>query len=138
MPTGGDGGNFLTSQDQGIEDQRGKGGKEWEQASLYGRLGRAVGSRAGGSEIFGEAHTNLPRTLHMKPSLKLSPGPIAAAHATTPGGEAAQLSVVEAPPSCKETRSPQAQAWVPEAGQGWEGGVSGKGAESVLEREVRG
>lgn len=46
--------------------------------------------------------TKLPRTLHFPALEQLSPGSVAAAHAPTPGGEAARL-----PAACNK----QTQAW---------------------------
>lgn len=47
-----------------------------------------------------DTRTKLPRTLHSPAFEKLSPWPVAAAHAPTPGGEAAQMPVAEVPPTC--------------------------------------
>lgn len=69
----------------------------------------------GGVEIYRKILTKLPRTVHFPAFSKLSPGTIAAAHTPSPGGETAQLPV---PPTCKETRHPQAQGLVAgEAGE---------------------
>lgn len=41
----------------------------------------------------------LPRSAHCPALEKLSPGPVAAAHASTPGRNTAQLPAAEAPPA---------------------------------------
>lgn len=53
--------------------------------------------------------TKLPRTLHSPALEKLSPGSVAAAHAPSPGGEAAQLPAAKARPGCNKPRHTQAQ-----------------------------
>ena len=90
-----------------------------------------------GLEVSVDTHTKLPRTVHMPAFLEFSPEPIAAAHAPSPGGEAAKLPAAAAPPACKETQTKELM--VGEAGQGDVVGmglrVSGKGQAKCDQRE---
>lgn len=79
----------------------------------------------GGVELSEDTHTKLPRALHSPALQKLSPRPVAATHAPTPGSEAAQLPAAEAPPTCNKPMHTQARCLWWGAGLGC--GVSGEG-----------